>query len=236
MYLDELTSEEFERKIKNGCPIILPVGATEAHGPHLPLNTDSLQPEYIAEAIAKELNVLIAPPIRYGVCRATASFPGTLSLSFDTIRRIIEEVLEELVRNGAKLILVLSGHAGRAHMAAIREAATEVASTHKCKILVLSDYDIAYKLRGKLVPEEDGHAGTLETSRVMAIRGDLVKELPEPYHPEYPQYLILTDIKKYLPRCYHGDPRAASAELGERVNSIIVREIIELLRRHMNGD
>ena len=81
----------------------------------------------------------------------------------------------ELARNGVNNVLVLSGHAGSGHMAAIRLGAqSAVESNDRLKVMVLSDYDIAYDLAGKEFPASDGHAGQIETSRMLAIRPDLV--------------------------------------------------------------
>ena len=179
MYLDELSTFELQEKLKTNDKtlVILPIGAVEEHGKHLPLSTDSIQPEFIAEKMAAEpeLDILIAPPIRYGICNTTRNFSGTISLSFDTFRALIQEILEELCRHGAKNIVVLSGHAGRIHMAALRVAGEAVVQKCDVKLMILSDYDIIYKFAGSEFPDWDGHAGSVETSRVMAISPELVK-------------------------------------------------------------
>ena len=85
------------------------------------------------------------------------------------------EILMEFGRHGAKGVIVLSGHAGSSHMAALKEAAKDFVSEYECKTMVLSDYDIAYRLKDEFeLPPKDGHGGMIETSRVMAIRPDLV--------------------------------------------------------------
>ncbi|MFQ6061322.1 MAG: creatininase family protein, partial [Thermoplasmata archaeon] len=68
MFLDDLTTEEFEREIDDSTVVILPIGVIEEHGSHLPLSTDSIQSEYIAQRVSEKTGALIAPPIRYGVC------------------------------------------------------------------------------------------------------------------------------------------------------------------------
>ncbi|UCE74844.1 MAG: creatininase family protein, partial [Methanomassiliicoccales archaeon] len=168
MYLDELTMSEFKEKVNDSTVVILPIGAIEEHGPHLPLCTDSIQPEYVAEKVAEATKALIAPPIRYGFCSSTKNFPGTMTISFDTLRSLIYDILSEFVRNSIKNIVVLSGHAGKTHMTALRLAAEKVVRENEANIMVLSEYDLFYDLisRDTTIPNSDGHSGLIETSRV----------------------------------------------------------------------
>ena len=179
LWLDELSTIEAEKAAKDGAVVIFPMGSVEEHGGHLPLCTDSIQPEYIALEVAKKTGCLVAPPFRYGVCNATRNFPGTLTIEFDTLYRVVHDVLSELVRNGFCRIIVLSGHAGNSHMVALRLAAQDIVVKNdepkgKVRIMVLSDFDFAEELTPKYASAGDGHAGTLETSRVMAIKPELI--------------------------------------------------------------
>lgn len=234
MLMKNMTMEEFEKKIKAGAPIILPVGALEAHGPHLPLGTDIIQPEYVAEKLAERINGIVAPPINYGVCTSLKNFPGTVSVGFDTLRNLVRDVLESFAAQGAKKIMVISGHAGKSHMIALKEAAYAVAKRHSVHIFVLSDYDIAYKYRGKLVPENDGHAGTIETARMLAILGTLGRKLPGPNYPRYPEFEVVPDFEKYFPECYRGDPSQATDELGKKINDIIIEYLAAMVAERWN--
>jgi creatinine amidohydrolase len=235
--MDELSTFEFQKILEKNekTVIILPIGAVEEHGAHLPLNTDSLQPEFITERVVSELreesiDILIAPPIRYGICNATRNFAGTISLSFDTFRAFIQEVLEELGRHGVKHIVVLSGHAGRVHMAALRVAGEAVLEKYPdIKLMLLSDYDIIYKYIDEKFPAWDGHAGSVETSRIMAIKPDLVKEEGELSRVGLPPFMILRSPEKYFPSGVMGDPTAASREQGVEWNDLVVDELKKLI-------
>jgi len=114
--LDSLSSTEFKR-IMEGRPIVfLPIGGTEAHSSHLPLCTDSVQPEFVADAVAERLNGLVAPPLRYTFHSSTRNMPGTLTLGFETTIRVVYDILMSLISNGADKLVVISGHAGSSHM------------------------------------------------------------------------------------------------------------------------
>jgi len=233
MIFDEMTSKEVAQKVNGSSVAIFPIGAVEEHGPHLPLSTDCLQPEYVALEVAKKLgNVYVLPIMKYGQCSSTRNFPGTISIRFETLQMIAEDVLSELHRTGFRNIVVLSGHAGRLHMAALKLAAEHVIEKHpELKLMVLSDYDIAYAMKEIEIPPDDGHAGMIETSRVMAIRPDLVKGTAKSCHPDFPKYRVLPDSEKYFPDGVMGDPQLAKREFGERANRIIVDELAGLISK-----
>ncbi len=237
LWIDELTMEEIKECIRAAKPVIWPVGSVEEHGSHLPLCTDTLQPEYVAEQVAKGIGCVLAPSLRYGVCNSTRNFPGTISIEFDTLRMIARDVLKELIRNGFTKILVLSGHAGSSHMEALRLAARDVlmhaqsATKSRCRIMVCSDYDFAYELRGKYFDEKDGHAGTIETSRIMVIRPDLVRGKGQKSFPKFPRFEVITDAESYFPTGVIGDPTDASAAKGKVINSYIIEHVSGLIKR-----
>lgn len=237
LWFDELSMKEAEESARAGRVVIIPVGSVEEHGDHLPLCTDSLQPEYVALEVAKKAQCLVAPTLRYGVCNSTRNFPGTISIEFDSLYRITRDILEEFIRNGFTRMLVLSGHAGRLHMAALRLAAQEVMWHHgkegaekKPRIMVCSDYDFAYELRGKYFSEKDGHAGTIETSRVMVIRSDLVKMKGRKSFPKLPRFEITTDPERCFPSGVIGDPTVASEEKGRTINRYVISEVTKLVQ------
>ncbi|MEM2147192.1 MAG: creatininase family protein [Candidatus Bathyarchaeia archaeon] len=236
VWFAELTMKEVKEAAETNKVIIVPVGSVEEHGSHLPLCTDSIQPEYVAVEAAKKTDSLIAPPLYYGVCTATRVFPGTVSISFQSLYRITLEILEEFIRNGFKRFLVLSGHADEEQMSALRFAAHRVMWRHmekvkkrELRIMVCSDYDFAYELRGKYFSENDGHGGTIETSRVMAIKPDLVRERGHRNLQKLPKFEVTADAREFLPDGIRGDPAEASAEKGKFINDYIIGELVKLI-------
>lgn len=236
MYLDELSTKEFKKRINKNTVVILPVGIIEEHGAALPLCTDSLQAEAVAERVAGKIKGYILPPIRYGVCSSTKNFPGSISLSFDSMRNLVYDVLSELVRNNVRKVVVISGHAGRMHMSAIRLAAEKIAEEKNVKILVLSDYELLYDEKGRKflkrisIPEWDAHGGAIETSRVMISRPDLVKQKGKKSLPKIPKYHVLRNPEKYFPEGITGDPSIASKEKGKKITDWVVNEIVRLIK------
>ena len=237
LWLDELSTKEAAQAAKDGAVVIFPVGSVEEHGDHLPLCTDSLQPEYIALKVAEKTGCLVAPSLKYGICNAGRNFAGTITIEFDTFYRMVHEILSELVRNGFRRIIVLSGHAGNSHMVALRLAAQDIVIKNdasgqekKTRIMVLSDYDFAKELTPKYASEEDGHAGTLETSRVMAIKPELIKSAGSPSFPKMPRFEVVAHPELYFPSGVNGDPTAASAEKGQKINEYIIEQVAKLVK------
>jgi creatinine amidohydrolase len=229
--LIDLDSRTFERRLRSNPLVIVPVGALEAHGPHLPLGADQIQAEATASALADRADGLVAPTLPYGSAPGARRFPGTVSLSIAQLETHAEGVLSELARSGARRILVLSGHAERGHMAALREAADRAGQAHPtARIAVLSDYDFVYELRGTESPATDGHAGLLETSRVLAIAPETVgADRPVVEYRRSP-FLPGAATEAEWPESVIGDTRAASPELGRRVQDHVLRRLEETVR------
>jgi len=229
--LADLDSRTFERRLRSNPLVILPVGALEAHGPHLPLGADQIQAEATALALADRTDALVAPTIPYGSAPGARGFPGTVSLSISQLGDHTYGVLSELARSGVRRLLVLSGHGERGHMAALREAAEHTMRAHpETRIAVLCDYDFVYELRGKESPATDGHAGLLETSRMMAIAPETIgSERPVVEYRRSP-FLPGSPTDAEWPESVIGDTRSASAELGRRVQEHVLARLEETVR------
>lgn len=208
--------------------MILPVGALEAHGPHLPLGADQLQAERTALELAEKVDALVAPTVAYGSAPGARRFPGTVSLSIAELEAHVEGVLSELGRGGVRRVLVLSGHAERGHMGALREAADHAMQRRPTlRVAVLSDYDFVYELRGTLAPPTDGHAGLLETSRLLALAPETVGAARPVGAYRHSPFVPGSPSEADWPESVIGDTRAASADLGARVQAHVIARLVE---------
>ncbi len=228
MRLSEMTRTDVAR-LRRKPVVLLPVGAIEQHGPHLPVGADLIQPMTVLERVAEKTGAILAPPIPYGVVQTSRPFPGSVGVSFDALRAYSRDVLADLVRNGFKRVVVVSGHAEGAHLAALREAAKEVVDRGGADITVLSDYDVVYGSEFSERSEGDGHSGKVETSRLLAQRPDLVKGRGPKGRNRIPPFAVVRDARPYWPGV-SGDPSKASRALGERVDRLVERELIRLVR------
>jgi creatinine amidohydrolase len=227
----DLDSRSLERRVRENPIVIVPVGALEAHGPHLPLGADQIQAESTAEALATRIGALVAPTLPYGNCAGTRPFPGTVSVSIGALSRFTRELVEELGRTGFRRVLILSGHAAQGHMAALREGADEaVRARPTLRVAVLSDYDFVYELRGKLSPPTDGHGGLLETSRVLSMRPDAVGQDRPKVEYRYSRFRVGDPTIEEWPESVIGDTGPATPELGRQVQAHVLDRLEATVR------
>ena len=228
---------EIKKKLEKGAPVLLPMGCLEEHGPHLPVGTDLFQAYNVSINVARRVEGLVLPPFHYGHSSSTRNFPGSLVISADTLRSLTRDVITGVIRSGGKFILINTGHAGSTHMSTIKDTLREIAEENPdVKIFFLTDYEIAEKLAAgdERFPENDGHAGDIETSRMMDINEELVSDPPKPYFPDFPPHRVLSDPEKYFPEGVMGDPTDATREKGRYINEKIEDYLVNLIEREMD--
>jgi creatinine amidohydrolase len=229
--LESITMPEFRKYLKKTKTIVFPFGTIEEHGSHLPLNTDTLIIQEALKSVARRKEFFLASVISYGVCTTTGDHPGTISISPETLRRFSYDLVTDAYEKGLRNFLLISGHGGSLHMAAIKETAEVVIKQfHDIKIAALSPYDVLWKeLSAITETPNDSHAGELETSIILYLAPHLVKgRAPEEY-PKIPKPFIVRDKRKYWPGGVWGNPQKASAAKGKKAMDIIVEKIIEIL-------
>lgn len=231
--IGSMTMLEFAEAMARKAWLLLPIGSTEEHGPHLPLASDMIQAEYVCRAVAREVNGVVAPGVAYGLCRSTRNFPGTISLSSGTLEGLVREILAGYVEKGARRIGVISGHAGGAHMEALRQAALPLVERDEgLTILVIGPYDIPLpSLAEARPPAEDGHAASIETSVMLAIDPRLVRSdrIPDAPRPRFPRFQILSHPERLFPSGVLGDASKASPALGDGALRHVIGEIVRIL-------
>lgn len=228
MILGESTMDGFKKSVRKARTLIVPFGTVEAHGSHLPLNTDTLIIREVVKKVAeKNDHVFMAPPLQYGVCTSTAQHPGTIGIRTGTLRHIARDIVRDGFRQGLRNFVLVSGHGGSLHMAAIKEAAEElVEELAGLKIAAFSIYEILGKELGEIAEtKNDSHAGEMETSLVLYLAPRLVKGRAKEEYPEFPRPMVVKDKVKYWKGAVWGDPNKASAEKGERLFNLMVSRL-----------
>ncbi len=232
MIIDEINMEEFKNGLQKTQTIILPLGTVEEHGTHLPLGTDTMHAWEVSKMAAQKVDVFVAPSVSYGVCTSTADHPGTFSISADSLRLLVDELIHSFYSKGLKNIILLSGHAGGLHMSALKEVAEEaVREIDDLNMAVLSVYDLIAKKIGEVIETaNDSHAGEGETSGILFLRPELVKgRAPEEY-PTRVSHFITRDKLKYWPGGVWGDPGKASKEKGEKLLGVAVEDLVGIIK------
>ncbi len=237
----ELTWRQARARIKKMDVALLPVGAVEQHGPHLPLDTDAFDADYLARRVAEACSdpkPLVLPPISYGVSYHHADFTGTVGISNDTLAKVIYEIGMSVSRNGIRKLVIINGHGGNSP--ALNYAAQMINRDAHIFVCVdtgeTSDVDI-----DKIIETpNDVHAGEIETSTSLAVRPQLVKmDQAKKHIPEFSsRYLDFTSKRGVLWYAYTrkisssgvmGDPTKASAAKGERIWEIMIAHLVSLV-------
>jgi|UniRef100_A0A7V6A4C3 creatinine amidohydrolase len=233
-YWEKLNMPEFEAWREKHRTVILPVGSLEEHGPHLPLGTDTFHALEVARRAAALRPVLIAPPIFYGLCRSTREHPGTVSLTGDTLRRLVLDIGREFYRNGLKNLVILSGHAGGTHMAALVEAGEELLADYAdLRVAICNILDLLREVLAQnpemVHTKGDSHAGEVETALMLAAFPQLVKGRAPAEWPSFPKYVLVRDKRRYWPGGVWGDPGPATPEQGEALLQAEADRLVHLL-------
>lgn len=222
--------------------VLLPVGSVEAHGPHLPLATDTIISGEVARRAALELeqkgtHTLILPPLQYVVTDFSRDFSGTISIRKESFQNILKDIAASLQQQSISLLCIVNSHLEPAHINAIHEAVAAIQG-----IRVIFPDKTRKPWASLLTPEfKQGacHAGSYETSLVLAAREELVR--PERVNlrqnPVNLAKLMTQGVTNFreagAPEAYFGDPAAASHEEGEQTYQILTRMIVETVLENL---
>lgn len=242
----EMTFQDYLERVRDGAVVILPCGAIEQHGPHLPMKADAFIAAAIAERVARVHDALVAPSFNYG-CKSQALsgggqvFGGTTSLDSDTFTRIVRDVLREFMRHGARQILVLNGHGENQFPIyegvdlALRDAAVDDA-----KIVVTGWWQFVSEERireiypGEFPGWDLEHAATTETSLMLALDPDSVRHarVLDERMDHVPPYAVFPQPSDLVPRSgVMSRATPANRELGEALLETVMRGLDDLFRR-----
>jgi len=231
MIIEDLTMTEFEAGLRKTRTVLIPFGATEEHGSHLPLATDTLMAQEVGRRLAQRRPIFIAPAVPYGVCRSTSGHPGTLSISTATLRALAMDIVRALHRQGLRRFVLLTGHAGGTHTSTLIDAGEELLLQLKdIRVAVLTEYMLAAKEgRGIIETADDSHAGEIETSRLLHSHPQRVKGKGEREYPTFPAGILVRDKRRFWPNGVWGDPTLATAEKGEKLEEAVVDALDRLV-------
>ncbi|MEV0714319.1 creatininase family protein [Asanoa sp. NPDC050611] len=246
--LSRLTHVEAAGALARARVAVLPVGATEQHGPHLELCTDIA----IAEAFARRLSdalgadAVLCPPVPYGLSEHHLHFSGTMTLRPATFAAVLSDIAESLAIHGIRRVLVVNGHGG--NFDAVKLAARQARRDQDVLMAHLSWARLAADvIRTEMAGEARyNHACQIETSIAMALVPDIVRpdligeaDLVTDRDPYTEPHDSVVDVPiwfdEWTANGALGDPKASSVELGERIVAVVQERSVGFARRFMDG-
>lgn len=215
-------------EIKSGKKIIIPLGSIEQHGPHLPISTDTIIAEYLANQLTKKISSYALPGIPYGVSFEHRPF-FNISINNDVLSELLSQVCISLGENGFNQIIILNGHRGNM---GVLQYIPQIVERNNPKVNV---FGINY---WHLIEREFDHGGFVETSLMLAIEPKLVQMQmakrgylnKKRLHSTYRTFLSNTSSFKITRNGVLGDPRKATSEEGKKIISITMKNLVRTLK------
>lgn len=250
-YIPYMNWVDVKEKIDSGVgTVILPMGATEQHGRHAPLGTDSFIALEMSMRVARIINSLVAPPLTIGYSPQHMSFSGSMTLSVDTFRRLVTEMVESLMKHGLKKFIFLSAHGGNSSPSDITAKDLKHKYGEELQLMVVDMIGIQNSLDLKEKVEQElgetfsdpcgSHAGEQESSAVMFYKEDLINKerIGVPFIPE--EYLkisrdpdvhtIIFNLSKYTDSGTWGDATNASSEQGDIFYRLLSEKLADKIK------
>lgn len=237
-------SYEIKEKIKKSPVAILPIGAVEAHGPHLPLGTDNILAEKLAKQLAKRVDGFVLPTLPYGQVWSLKDFPGSLTISNTTLTQFVTEIGESLFSQGFQIFAIINGHYG--NHTAIKEATRILYEQHPEQ----KAYHLFYPGTKQVIKETREspavhdhyfHACELETSYMLYLAEEQVQmdkaicDIPKiPLEAD----ATPTPWSQFSQTAVLGDATVASKEKGEKIIRValdVMTEMIEQAKKECKG-
>ncbi len=241
MHWTQLTSPELENRAdRQNELVVLPLGSLEEHGWHLPLGTDSLLAESIAKMAAEQEEAIVLPVLPFAFVSRQRTFPGTLTMDAVGLLRTLENICDEVARNGFRKILIFNAHGGNASLldvfcrSLLNEEKDYIVVSVEMMALIREEIQILQQSH-----HADGHSGEVETSLMLYLHRDLVRseELKKAGKGGAQKSYglapgkLLAGWAHELPCGFEGDPRLATVETGKRWAQACAGHLAELYRK-----
>jgi creatinine amidohydrolase len=246
--LAAMTWEEARDVAGPGSAAILPVGAIEAHGPHLPLETDAIIAQAMARSgaarlAARGLRVVVLPPLTYTAAAFAQGFAGTLSLRPETVTATVLDIASNLTRHGFGVLAIANAHLDPGHLASLDAAVNVIRRDLGLAVACPNLAAKPWALRlGDEFKSGACHAGQFETSIVLAERPDLVREDTRAALPANPASLsrAIRDGKQSFEeaggaRAYFGFPAEATPKEGRATIEVLGEILAEAVQVELDA-
>lgn len=235
--LDNLAWPEIEKlRDQHGGLLLLPIGATEQHGPHLPVSMDSLLAEAVCHAASASTGIPVLPTLRYTVSQGhTAKWPGTFSLTHETFIATLREISNWAVATGWKKILFINAHFGNDAPARVAVDQLRLAHLGQVQVALIHVFKLSDSIWQEYTADAaDLHANQAETSLMLHLHPDLVHmdRLTTSDDPDRtPSSVFCYPVAQTSLNGVTGHPSRATAAQGERLFNEMTAALVTLLHR-----
>jgi len=228
-YLSEMTRDEIQEKLSEKPIAILPFGATEQHGKHLPLGTDTILAEYLSREVAKKINGIVIPSIPFGYSWVWSDIPGTITINHHTLELLLTDVISSVEKSGFRAIAIISGHGS--NETTMKYVTRDYAANSNFPVYRFT-YPNIDEIRQAVCVSETWfgmiHACEFETSLLLGVRPDLVdmSHAVNEYPPFSNEYRFKSEQLGSISKSgVFGAPKLATAQKGEQMLLRFVDEI-----------
>lgn len=229
---------DFEQQLTKTRLALVPVGAVEVYGPHMPQGTDGIAAKALCDAAAIQTPLFVAPLIPVGWSETLASFPGTMVVPTPTVKAYAGAIVSSLLRWGINRVVLVNGHLG--NVPCLQELCLETEAQHPdCKVATIDIWRFIQPFAGAMLQSERwafGHAGEAMTSVMLHLHPKLVHQdrlrshLPE--QGRDPLGVFATHrYRDQAPEGLLGDATLATAEQGKIIFDRTVQELLSFLDR-----
>ncbi len=251
LLLERMTSPEVRAALDAGyTTVVIACGATEQHGPHLPLSMDAEHGAKLAEEVARGLgHTLVAPTIRIGCSDHHMAFPGSFSLRVETFEAICHDYCTSLARHGFRRILFVPSHGGNFAPLAAMQPRLQEAVGPDVQVVVFADLLATIDLWRRVVEAETGlgdrvggHADIAESSIMLALHPELVHESAAevgyvgPITPEVMAKVFRDGMDTITPNGIIGDARGMRKSIGDRCIAEMATMLVEYFHDRTRGN
>ena len=231
---EELTAIQVKEMIDGGMDMaIMPIGATEQHGPHLPLNVDTLIPDRMAREVSAESGIPVFPSFAYGQSSSHAGFPATLSLRPETFQKVMEEIGEWAYETGFRRLVFLNGNLPN-HPPLTCAILNLRIKFPDFRLRVLNWWDITPQLSKRIMSDSTcgfPHGNVVETSVMRYLRDDLVDMAQATEVGGRDRSVFFFYLLKQISQSGHcGDPSVSTKELGEELYRMAVDAMVPMVK------